>query len=713
MRRTLLALLAVVAMLGLVAPGAEARGGPPARLFPQVSVHDASAAESDGVIVFEVTLDAPTNRTTNLWYSTVPGSALPDVHYVPVSHRKATIPGGSTSTTIAVQLIDDDEPGENVQFEVVVTTAPPLLGGRDRATGTIRDDDRSLHILHINDHHSHLQPDSGTLILDGIATSVRLGGFPQVINTYRELLADLEGQNVVKVHAGDAITGTLYYSLFKGQADAELMNELCFDVFALGNHEFDDSDAGLAQFLDWLAEGDCDTSVLAANVIPQVGTPLAPTSPTDYFQPYVVESYDDFEVGYIGIDIANKTRFSSSPLPTTQFLDELTTAQAYIDELTDMGVDRIVLVTHYGYGNDLALASALRGVDVIVGGDSHTLLGNDLARFGLNVGGPYPTRTTDADGNLVCVVQAWQYSWVVGQLEVVWDGDGDVVSCDGTPHVLVNDQFSGTGVDPDRARQIVVDHPELRLVSPDPAAQGILDTYSAAVAELELMVIGEATENLCLERIPNQGRSNIAGCREQTAVHGGDIQQLVTEAFRQRSFEADIAIQNAGGVRVDIPAGPITIADAYTLLPFANTMVNLEMTGAEVKQVIEDAGAFLASDPAANSGAYPYAAGLRWDADMTAPTGQRFTNLEVRLKGSDEWVPLDPNATYVVVTNSFAAGGGDGYFTFADVAADGRVTDTFLDYAQTFIDYVVQDLGGVASRLPHSEYSTQSFVPFS
>jgi 5'-nucleotidase / UDP-sugar diphosphatase len=713
MRRTLLGLLTVIALLGLVAPGADARGGPPAALFPDVTVHDAEAAEGDGVIVFEVTIDHPTNRPVHVWYSTRAGTAQPFRDYVPVVRRKATIARGETSTTIEVHLIDNDETGENLQFEVVVTTAPPFIGGRDRATGTIRDDDRSLHILHINDHHSHLQPDSGTLTLDGVATSVLLGGFPQVVNAYRELLAELDGENVVKVHAGDAITGTLYYSLFKGEADAALMNELCFDVFALGNHEFDDSDAGLAQFLDWLAEGDCNTPVLAANVVPEVGTPLAPTSPTDYIQPYVVESYDGFDVGYIGIDIANKTRFSSSPLPTTQFLDELTTAQHYIDELTASGVDQIVLVTHYGYGNDLALAQNLRGVDVIVGGDSHTLLGNDLTQFGLSVGGPYPTRTTDAEGNLVCVVQAWQYSWVVGQLEVVFDSNGDVVACDGTPHVLVNDSFSGTGVDPDRARQVVIDHPELRLASPDPAAQAILDTFRAAVAELEQAVIGEATENLCLERIPNQGRSNIPGCREQTAVHGGDIQQLVTEAFRQRSFEADIAIQNAGGVRVDIPAGPITIADAYVLLPFANTMVNLEMTGAEIKQVIEEAGAFLASDPAANSGAYPYAAGLRWDADLSAPTGQRFTNMEVRLKGSDVWEPLDPDATYVVVTNSFAAGGGDGYFTFADVVADGRATDTFLDYAQTFIDYVVQDLGGVVSRLPHSEYSTQTFVPFS
>lgn len=710
-RRSLPVLVLVLALLGFTSAPVEARGGPPTSLFPAVSIHDADAPESDGVITFEVTLEQPTIRPTHVWYSTRAGTARPFVDYVPVVKRKVTIPRGATSTTIDIRLIDNDVVGPNTTFDVVITTAPPGLGGRHRATGTIIDDDRSLNILHINDHHSHLQPDGGTMRFDGIATSVQLGGFPNVVAKFRELEASLPGENVVRIHAGDAITGTLYYTLFKGQADAELMNEVCFDVFTVGNHEFDDSDAGLAQFLDWLDEGDCDTTVLGANVIPEVGTPLAPTTPTDYLEPYWVQDFGDFEVGYVGIDIANKTRFSSMPLPTTQFLDELETAQRYIDELTADGVDQIVLVTHYAYQGDLALASQLSGVDVIVGGDSHTLLG-DLGGFGLPTGGPYPTQTTDADGNLVCVVQAWQYSWVVGQLEVVFDGDGDVVSCDGQPHVLLGDTFSGTGVDPNRVRQIISETPELSIMTPDPAAQLILDRYAEDVKVLEQTVVGAATETLCLERIPNQGRSTIAGCREQTAVNGGDIQQLVTEAFRQRSFESDIAIQNAGGVRVDVAAGPITIADAFTVLPFANTLVNLEMTGAEIQQMLEEAGDYVAQAPSANSGAYPYAAGLRWDADMSAPTGSRFTNHEVQFKGSDDWVPLDPAATYVVVTNSFIAGGGDGYFTARDVRDSGRATDTFLDYAQSFIDYIVQDRGGVVDRLPISQYSTQSFVPF-
>ncbi len=575
-----------------------------------------------------------------------------------------------------------------------------------------------LTILHINDHHSHLDPGSADLVLGGEETRVSVGGFPSVVAKFDELEAAHAGDNVVKVHAGDAITGTLFYSLFSGEADAALMNEVCFDLFELGNHEFDDGDAGLADFLDFLAAGDCDTTVLAANVVPAADTPLAPTEDRTYFEASKVIDYGGQKVGYVGLDIVGKTQNSSSPLETTQFLDEIETAQANIDELRAAGVNKVVLVTHIQLANDLDLAAAVTGVDVIVGGDSHSLLG-DFADRGLNPVDDYPVQTTDAAGNPVCIVQAWQYSAIVGEVNVSWDGNGVITGCEGTPHLLLNDTFQRRLVeDGDRvelegdARQAVLDDiaatANLSVVTPDADAQAILDGFSGQVDELTQTVIGTVTEDLCLERIPGQGRSQICDVAD-TATNGGDIQQLVAEAFRSRSFESDIAIQNAGGVRIDIPAGDLTIADAYTLLPFANTIVNLEMTGAELKQVLEEAAAF-AIDPDGSTGAYPYAAGLRWDMDLTAADGSRLSNLEVKGPDADAWTPLDLEATYTVATNDFIAGGRDGYLTFGTISDEGRVVDTFLDYAKTFIDYVEDDAAGTIGKLPIDEYSTQNFV---
>ena len=572
-----------------------------------------------------------------------------------------------------------------------------------------------LTILHINDHHSHLQADGRMdLTLAGERTRVRSGGFPALVTKFKDLAA--QNKNVLKLHAGDAITGDLYYTLFKGKADAALMNEICFDAFALGNHEFDDGDAGLAAFLDELKSGDCKTEVLAANVKPEVGvSALAKRSATDYFTPHHVFERGDMKIGVIGIDIANKTKQSSSPDETTMFADELTTAQAEIDTLTAQGVQHIVLLTHYQYENDLALAKALNGVDVIIGGDSHTLLG-DFSDLGKNAAGPYPTVVTGAGGQTVCVAQAWQYAQIAGELQVSFDDNGAVTACSGTPHMMLADSFKRKNADGKRvelegearaaAIAAVKAHPNLSLVSADADAAAVLASFSGQVDALKAEKIGTIASPLCLERIPGQGKSKMCDPAD-TAKNGSDISNLVAHAFRDMSRTGDIAIQNGGGVRTDVKSGEFSIGDAYTLLPFANTLVELTMTGAELHQVLEDALDY-ALTPDGSTGAYPYAAGLRWSIDTRQPKGKRFSNIQFKGPADASWSALDKARSYKVITNNYIAGGRDGYLTFKTVASDGRLVDTYLDYAQSFVDYVRAK--GTVDKLDISEYSTQSFM---
>ena len=95
-----------------------------------------------------------------------------------------------------------------------------------------------VNIIHINDHHSHLEEEKMDLVLDGKKTTVHIGGFPRINQRINELMKT--GKNNLVLHGGDALSGTLYYTLFKGKADAALMNAGKFDLFTLGNHEFDD-----------------------------------------------------------------------------------------------------------------------------------------------------------------------------------------------------------------------------------------------------------------------------------------------------------------------------------------------------------------------------------------------------------------------------------------------------------------------------------------
>ena len=568
-------------------------------------------------------------------------------------------------------------------------------------------------VLHINDHHSHLKPDKRmSLMLDGKSTRVRSGGMPAVVAKIKELEAD--NKNVIKLHAGDAISGSLFFTIFKGEADAALMNEICFDAFALGNHEFNDGDKGVAKFIDFLKSEKCNTPVLAANIKPEVGvSALTPNSETDYIQPYTIIKRGGIKVGIIGIDIVRKTVMSSSPDETTIFLDEAETAQKMVDELKQSGIKHIIILAHYGYNNELELAKKIDGVDLIIGGDSHTLLG-DFDKLGLNAAGPYPTIVKGIGGKLVCVATAWQYSQIVGELTISFNEDGEVQSCEGIPHLMLADSFKRKNSDGDRVEiegverdavysQINAD-PKLSIVQEDASAATLLESFNIKVEEMLSIKVGEVKENLCLVRIPGDNRSKICS-PEQTASKGSDISMVVAHAFREMAKASDIAIQNGGGVRTDIAKGDFTMGDAYKLLPFANTLVEMDMTGAEIKVVLEEALDY-ALQPDGSDGAYPYAAGLRWHVDTSKPAGSRLSNMEFKGRNDSSWSALDSSSTYRIVTNNYIASGRDGYLSFKIVKNDGRYTDTYLDYAQSFVDYVLER--GSIGKLPDSEYSTQS-----
>jgi 5'-nucleotidase/UDP-sugar diphosphatase len=572
-----------------------------------------------------------------------------------------------------------------------------------------------LTLLHINDHHSQLDAFPNTeLSIDGQATRVELGGFARVTAAFQSYA---QRKDVIKLHAGDAITGSLYYTLFKGEADAALMNSVCFDAFALGNHEFDDGDAGLKVFLDHLKSGSCQTPVLAANVKPALGTPLAMTSATEYLQPFTIKTIKGVKVAIIGIDIKGKTTNSSRPLDSTVFEDETLAAQRTIDALKAKGLRHFVLLTHQGYEADKAMAARLSDVDAIIGGDSHSLLG-DFSAYGLPSSGAYPTQAKNKDGKPVCIGQAWEYSKAFGEMNLKFNTLGEVQRCSGQASLLIGSGFQrqtvpGTWgpVDETTRQQIVtlLKKSPLRVAEPDASAAATLAGYSAQVEERKAQTIGSASEALCLVRVPGESTNRsggVAGCESaNTLARGSDAAQVVAEAFLAGSLAADVAIQNAGGVRIAVPAGTLSMNTAFTLLPFTNVLVELPMTGQQIVAVLEDAVANHL-DAGQSSGSHPYAAALRWQLDMRQPRGARFAQVQVRDRSTGQWSAIDPARTYTVATNDFIASGKDGYTSFGTVYATGNYVNNYLLYTQTFVDYVLAR--GSIGRPAAADYSHQS-----
>lgn len=588
-----------------------------------------------------------------------------------------------------------------------------------------------LNILHINDHHSHLDEETIKFKMN-VGTvdeefSVASGGFARVASLINQLAT--EKKNALKIHAGDAMTGDLYYNLSDGKADADAMNTACFDTFTPGNHEFDAKDDGLKKFIDFLDQSSCKekTKVLSANVTFGASSPLYKTNRIQKSQLF---EKGGVKFAIIGLTVAKKTKNSSQPNADTLFADEIETAQKEIDQYKAQGIKNIILQTHVGYDLDQQLAKSLTDVDVIIGGDSHTLLGpNSLKKYGMTPEGAYPTQLKNKDGQLVCIAQAWQYSYIVGDLKVQFDKNGNIESCSGTPHVLIGNNFTRTAKDAKAVtetekqailNQFKTDQVPFTVVTPLQKTLDVLKPYLEQKQKFAREIVGQATDNLCSRRVPGTqrdvNRSTLGDiCNKNTHIdqHGGDIQQIIAEAFLQQGktfFGADISFQNGGGVREDVGLGDVTVGKIYNVLPFKNTLVRLDMTGIEVKATLEDAiDGVIAQN---NTGSYPYTGGLRWNVDFTKDKGQRLNQIQVR-NASGQYENLDLSKTYKVITIDFLANGGDYYTTLKTITGDRRL-NVGLDYAEAFLKYTQGITGQMGqkkiNKLATSEYSTQMFI---
>jgi len=514
----------------------------------------------------------------------------------------------------------------------------------------------TVNIIHINDHHSHVESETYKLSFDGVETKVQLGGLPRVATKIKQLRSTLK--NPLVLHAGDALQGTIFYTLYKGDVDVALMNMIGFDAFELGNHEFDDGETILAKFIK-----QANFPVIAANIDASQNHEIA-----GLFKPYLIKEIEGEKVAILGINTL-KTVHSSNPNKNVIFKDELETANKFIQTLEKQGINKIIVLSHYGYHQEINLAKQVAGIDIIVGGDSHTLLG-DVKSLGLTSEGDYPTIVLSPRNEPVCIVQAWQYSYVVGKLEVEFNNKGQVDKCQGNPILLVGSTKN----------KIIANNPNIEIVKEDPAVAAKLAEYSSKIENLRQQIIGQAADNLWHIRIPG---THPTGAK---LTNGSYIAPIVAEAFFQQldkvGFEPDIAIQNGGGVRANLLKGNITIDNVYNLLPFNNTLYILNMKGSEIKQVLEDAVSHIWDD-GGSTGAFPYGSHIRYKIEKNKLKNKRVTEIEIQNK-QGIWQAIKADKYYKVVTNSFLIDGKDGYTTFGKI----KGINTYFNYAESFVDYV-------------------------
>jgi 5'-nucleotidase / UDP-sugar diphosphatase len=476
--------------------------------------------------------------------------------------------------------------------------------------------DYTLNILHINDWHSRIESNNkfeSTCSAEEEGKGECIGGAARLVTAIADRRKALEGQNVLLLNGGDNFQGSLFYTTFKGAVEAEFLNLMKFDAMTVGNHEFDDGEDALAPFLDVIK-----FPVLSANVKANAQSKVG-----DRIKPSIVLDVGGQKIGIVGA-VTNDTPELASPGPNIAIEEDIKTITAEVEKLKGQGVNKIIALTHIGYPREKEMIAKIPGVDVVVGGHSHSLLSNTDAK----AEGPYPTMIDNPEGYKVPVTQAASYSKYLGEFMVTFDDNGVVKEAKGDPLYLD------------------------KSIKPDEAVLARIKELGAPIEELKNKEVSETT-------------APIDGGRETCRAKECEMGNLITDAILDRVKDqgVTIAIQNGGGIRASIDGGTVTMGEVLTVLPFQNTLATFQLTGKDIVASLEGG----VSEIEEGKGKFPQVGGLKYSFDKSVkPNEGRIKSVEVMEGGA--WRAIEPEKVYTVATNNFVRGGGDGYKLFAENA---------------------------------------------
>ena len=461
-----------------------------------------------------------------------------------------------------------------------------------------------LTILHVNDVHSAAAGvnDRGPVYDDTNA----VGGLARVTAFVADekAKAKVQGKAVLALDAGDFWQGTHFFRTGGMPWAREAMRRMPWDAVTLGNHEFDLGCETLAQYVKALP-----FPVLAANLEKNPACPLSTTP----LPATVVKDFGGVKVGIIGL-VNDEGKDISEACPNTDFANRTKALERAAAELEKAGVKHIIAVTHVGYEADQALARAVPAIDVIVGGHTHSVLGDHP-----HSEGPYPTVIAHDDGSKTLVVQAGRSTRYLGRLTVSFDDAGRIVHFGGDLEELV---------------------PSLRR--DESMHEFVVQSIEAIRADQERFV-GVNTSTL---------PDGLDPCREGDCLSG----MATADAFLAwgRSRGAVAAILNGGAVRAAMPIGPVTHADLLDIHPFGNRIQVADVSGVVLREALEHG----LSEPNVIGPRLLQTAGLRYRLNPAAPVGKRIVSAEIRTK-EGIWAPIVPENVYRIVTIAYLLGGGD------------------------------------------------------
>ncbi len=502
----------------------------------------------------------------------------------------------------------------------------------------------TLTLMHTNDTHSRMQSFTDTLLQGGVARRKTL-----VEKTRAEIDAGQACKNNLLLDAGDFSQGTVFYNAWEGSESVMAMNDMGYDAATLGNHEFD---LGVTKLVRAL-KGDNITVAGTSYATEKPAFAMLATNVDAANEPALKGLLRKFKIiercgqsyGLIGV-VTEDVPQIASPGANLKFLDYVSSVNTTAALLKAQGVNKIIVLSHYGYEVDLSKAKALSGVDIIVSGHDHKLLGSadyinaqtsdatlatPYAGQGSLIVGAYPTQVTNLEGDPLLVVSSSEWGRWLGRLEVGFDASGKVVTS-------VNKSMFVDG----------------RSVAEDAALKVKVDQYYAPVAAFSSVQVGQSGMAFAADR--GTASPFVAGLRTGETALGNLVTDLM-QAAAKTSDNAVAAFTNGGGLRAAIAQGDVTFGQALSVLPFGNTLFVMDLTGQEVIDLME------ASVGKVGGGGF-----LQLSKDLRIKYCVEVANCANPLKAAGRvtavqiaGTAVDSAKTYRLATNNFTAAGGDGY----------------------------------------------------
>jgi 5'-nucleotidase len=516
-----------------------------------------------------------------------------------------------------------------------------------------------VQILAFNDFHGNIEPPPPVEVVDpaGVKHAIVTGGAAHLAAALAALRA---GQaNSITVSAGDTISASpLISANYLDEPTIDAMNLMHLEIGSVGNHEFDRG----ADELKRMQNGGCEKYTrrtpcavepfhganfryLAANVVQSDGTTIFPSTAIKRFE----TPAGPVTIGFIGETLkGTATLVTPSGVRGLTFKDEVETANALVPKLKAAGADAIVLLIHQGgktprftagnscdglSGDILPIVQRLDpAIQTVISGHTH---------WAYICNG---TPSQVGAGRLL--TSAGKYGYFITDLRLEFDA---------ATHRLVSQN----------AHNIVVGNGER---GEDPGERSLVDRYSAAIAPIATRVIGRLAGPA-----PNAQDDGESAAADLIA----DSMLAATRA--PENGGAQLALVNATGVRVPLPAGNIKYADAFSMMPFGNSLVVMSLTGTQLKAAIEQQYAGALPPSGQRPHALASSAGFTYAVDMSRAPGDRV--VEMQLHGK----PIAPGNRYRIVVNNFLASGGDGLSAFT---AGTDVVDKNIIDLDALVDWI-------------------------